>query len=353
MTDKIAEAKALAVKPGLDEPDDGAFLAKEFGMHGQPAEQVRDLEVIEGEILFYKRQTGMALIEIGKRLNEAKAQLGHGEWLPWLREKVDISERSAQDFMRLAREYSKSAEIADLGASKALALLALPVSERSEFVQEKHVVNGEEKAVSDMTAAELKRVIRERDEERKRNEELKRGMETQLTEQRRAYEVKLTDAQDKLAEAEQTADALQEELDTLKKKPVEVAVEKVADPEAIKKAVKDATDAQKKKHADEIDKLRRRAEEAEAQKKQMEAAAAEAKKKAEAAGDAEKYRAEAEALRKQLAMADPVTAEFKGLFDQVSRICGRLRTMAGEAPADVQPKLKAALHALGKQLTES
>ena len=98
--------------------EDAKRTAAELGLEETP----RPLELITEEIVFYKRQAGASIIEIGRRLNEAKAQLSHGEWLPWLREKVDLSERSAQNFMRLAREYSKSAEIADLGAAKALAL---------------------------------------------------------------------------------------------------------------------------------------------------------------------------------------------------------------------------------------
>ena len=93
-----------------EEPDDGELLAEDYGMNGRPPKpEPRDLDVITQEIVFYKRQAGSALLEIGNRLNEAKDQLEHGKWLDWLREKVDISERSAQNFMRLAREYSKSA----------------------------------------------------------------------------------------------------------------------------------------------------------------------------------------------------------------------------------------------------
>ncbi|WP_298022254.1 DUF3102 domain-containing protein [uncultured Dysosmobacter sp.] len=159
-------AKKVAVELGIDEPDDGEgrLLAEEYGMNGIPPKSAeRDLPIIEAEILFYKRQAGASIIEIGKRLNEAKAQLSHGEWLPWLREKVDISERSATNFMRIAREYPESVNIADLGTCKALALLDLPDSERERFAAEKHVVNGVEKGISEMTGKELKQAIRERD----------------------------------------------------------------------------------------------------------------------------------------------------------------------------------------------
>ena len=65
----------------------------------------RDIDVITEEINFYKQQAGMAILEIGKRLVEAKAQLSHGEWLPWLEKKVEFSERSAQQYIRLWKEY--------------------------------------------------------------------------------------------------------------------------------------------------------------------------------------------------------------------------------------------------------
>ena len=58
----------------------------------------RPIEVITAEIWLYKQQAGAAILEIGRRLNEAKAQLSHGEWLPWLEEKVEFSEVTAQRF---------------------------------------------------------------------------------------------------------------------------------------------------------------------------------------------------------------------------------------------------------------
>lgn len=111
-------------------------------------------------------------MEIGKRLNEAKSQLQHGEWTEWLKEKVEFSEASAQRFMRLAKEYSNPSPVTDLGASKALLLLAIPEVDREEFLNEKHIVNGEEKSVSEMSKRELEKVIKERDEHKERAEHL-------------------------------------------------------------------------------------------------------------------------------------------------------------------------------------
>ena len=105
----------------------GKFNLAEHIQKAQPA-QVRDIEVITTEILDAKRAGGEAILTIGRGLIEAKALLSHGEWLPWLEERVEFSERSARNFMRLARDWTNRQALADLGATKALQLLALAVS---------------------------------------------------------------------------------------------------------------------------------------------------------------------------------------------------------------------------------
>ena len=57
--------------------------------------------------------------DVGAALQEAKSGLPHGEWLPWLQVGCpDISERTAQRYMRIARRReeleSKSATVADM-----------------------------------------------------------------------------------------------------------------------------------------------------------------------------------------------------------------------------------------------
>lgn len=124
----------------------------------------RDIETITGEILELKKTAGESILGIGHRLLEAKSVLKHGEWLPWLSERVDLSERAAQNFMRLAREWSNPQTLADLGASKALALLAVPAEDREEFIAAAHVVDGgEPKKVADMSTRELAQAIKDRD----------------------------------------------------------------------------------------------------------------------------------------------------------------------------------------------
>jgi hypothetical protein len=70
-------------------------------------------------------------IAAGELLIEAKDKVPHGQWLPWLRDNCAISERTAQLYMRLAKNRTeieasaKSATLADLTLNEAAALLML------------------------------------------------------------------------------------------------------------------------------------------------------------------------------------------------------------------------------------
>jgi hypothetical protein len=70
----------------------------------------------------------------GDILIEAKEQLKHGHWLPWL-QSCGISERAAQRYIRLARNRrtieAKSDNVSDLSVSGALAMIAAPRDELS------------------------------------------------------------------------------------------------------------------------------------------------------------------------------------------------------------------------------
>lgn len=129
-------------------------------------ELTRPLQQIELEINFYKDQTATGIIEVGKRLIEAKQQLTHGEWIPWLSKQVKFSERTAQYFMQASIEFGENPQaIADLGTTKVFILLDKfdTQDKREEFINTTHTVSGEEKTVDEMTTRELQQVIKERD----------------------------------------------------------------------------------------------------------------------------------------------------------------------------------------------
>lgn len=68
--------------------------------------QQSNLEQLTAEILVFKQQTAVNIIEIGRRLIQVKEILPHGEWGKWLEERVEFSQWTANKFMRAANEFS-------------------------------------------------------------------------------------------------------------------------------------------------------------------------------------------------------------------------------------------------------
>lgn len=73
----------------------------------------RDLAVIAADIR-ERIETVGDIIAIGGLLREAKLQLRHGAFGPWLASEFDFSERTAQNYMRAHKFAGKNATVADL-----------------------------------------------------------------------------------------------------------------------------------------------------------------------------------------------------------------------------------------------
>lgn len=349
-------------------------------IEGHEEVAVRSIEVITAEIWLYKQQAGAAILEIGRRLNEAKAQLSHGEWLPWLEEKVEFSEVTAQRFMRLAREYENPSLVTDLGASKALQLLALPASERDEFIAEKHEVSGQEKTVLEMSKRELAQAIKERDEARKKASELEHTMEEQLEEQRTVYDTDMADIQGRLEEAENRAAGYAKKLEDAKARaaadlekakkdieslkaelaeamvPADVAVETVVDEEAIRAAAEEVRKEEAEKLKAKIkkaEKAKEKAEQAKAKAEQDLAAMKVAQEEAQAIANQEKksLAEQVQTLQKKLAMASSSEMTiFKLHFEQgqasINKMAECITRMVEAGDSEGAEKLRKALAAL-------
>lgn len=290
----------------MSKPDLGRIIAQTMAR----PDEGRTIEAITGEILDAQRKGGEAILTIGRCLNEAKDMLSHGEWLPWLAEKVGYSEKTAQNFMRLAREFSNPQALADLGATKALKLLALPQDEREKFVEDHNVI--------DMTTRQLEQAIRERDEARKAAEEAKEEANTaeqaraKMAEDMALLNARLTGAREDREEAVESAKKLEAELAELKNRPVEVAVETVADPEALEKARAEAMAEMQAK----LEKAKERQKKAEAQAREAQADLDQVKTQLQ----------ESERARKTAALAaDEDMATFQVLFQQVQEQANRMR----------------------------
>ena len=74
-------------------------------------------------------------IAAGELLIEAKSQLKHGQWLPWL-DSCGVSERMAQRYIRLARNRAvieaNPTPVSDLGIRGALDLISIPREPKEE-----------------------------------------------------------------------------------------------------------------------------------------------------------------------------------------------------------------------------
>lgn len=290
----------------MSKPDLGRIIAQTMA---KPVEG-RTIETITDEILDAKRTGGEAILTIGRCLIEAKDMLPHGEWLPWLNERVEFSERTARNFMRLAREWTNRQTLADLGAAKALTLLALPAEEREQFVEDHNVI--------DMSARQLKEAIRERDEARKAAEAAK--ADASAAEQARAKMAEdMRTTQNLLESARADADSagsqarvLEEKLRMLQEQPVEVAVETVVDPEALEKARAEAVAEMQAK----LDKAREAKKRAEDRQKIAEDALEQVRLQLEEQAKAEK---------KAALGADKDVAQFEVLFNQGQELANKMR----------------------------
>ena len=309
-----------------------AFDISRFAQTGQAPSTERSIGDITTEILRLKQDAGNAILGIGQRLIEAKAMLPHGEWLPWLTEQVEFSERTARNFMRLAREWTNRQALADLGAAKALTLLALPPEERERFMEENHVVDGEEKSVIDMTSRELEKAVKERDEALHAAEAARAAAET-ADQSRAKMEADMT-ALKKLHQATQAAEAqarealaeAQAELKALRERPVEVAVE--VDQKALEEARREAETQMQAK----VDKAAEAQKKAEEQRKKAEEELAAVRQQLEATRQTE---------RQAVISGDKDLALFELLFSQ-----GNEAVNKGRGDTELAGKLQKALLAL-------
>ena len=318
----------------MSKPDLGRIIAQTMA---KPVEG-RTIETITDEILDAQRRGGEAILTIGRCLIEAKEMLPHGEWLPWLNEKVAYSERTAQNFMAVARRYSNPQTLADLGMAKALALLALPDSERDEFVQDHNVI--------DMSARQLKQALKERDEARKAAEAAK--ADASAAEQARAkMEEDMAVTQNLLESARAEADsagsrarALEEKLRMLQEKPVEVAVETVVDQEAIEKAKMEAVAEIQAK----LDKAKEAKAKADEKRKQAEASVEILKKSLENMERNEK---------KNALGSDKDVAQFEVLFNQGQELANKMRGLLLKARGREDPSAAQGMERAMKALAEA
>ena len=398
-----------------EEMDEGRLLSEDFGLT-IPAASVeikappRTVETVTLEIRTLQRQAQQIMlgyaVEIGRRLEEVKAILPHGQWGDYLKNEVDYSQSTANNFMRIYREYgaaqqslfggeAKSQAFANLTYTKALRLLAIPNEEEREQFMAEHDVEG-------MSNRELDKALKEREEAleaaaaaQEEAQGLRREadrLREELTGQAQVYKAKLTSAeieakqareaqekaaakaqrlQDALSEANTAAQAAEaehakmlQELEELRNRPAETdtgaveaarkaAIEEMTGKVDKAKEAKKKADTARKAAEEALAAAQKELEELKAKEPQVreltqeekDALTAEAVNKAKAE-DAERLRG----LEKQLAAADPNVAEFKVRwntwredYQKMMEVLNRIAQADEEQAAKLRNAVKAAL----------
>ena len=304
--------------------------------------RTRDIEIVTAEIVTIKRQTQQvvitAAIEIGRRLTEAKSMVPFGEWGKYLEERVEYSQSTANNFMKLYKEYgsgqdslfdsfANSQAFANLSYTQALALLSLPAEEREQFAVENEVEN--------KSTREIQELIRQRDESREALAEAEEAV-IDANNQKVAAERKLDAMETRAKEAEAEAASRTKEAADLQAALARAKDAKKKAEEKLRKAKENPEISE-----DQMARIRKEAETA-AAAKAAEEASAEVKKllvklgKAEAAAkkaeeekdrailEAEEARQKMEAAQQETKLSNPDAAVFKSLFEQVQQTFNRM-----------------------------
>lgn len=309
----------------------------------------REIGIVTAEIKELKRQAQtMAIayvIEIGRRLKEAKAVLPHGEWSAWLSEEVEFSQSTANNYMKIFEEYgsdqmtlfgavANSQLIANLSYAKALKLLALPADERESFAEKVDAEN--------ISVKELDQAIKEKKEAEEKAAALaaKVAEMEEASEREQAAQEAAEKAKKKVEDLEKALAAEKEKVEKEKKKAAAALANPKVPPAELKKlreeaAAKAAAETETRLH-----------EEIAEAKAKLEKAENEARLATAFAKSAEKALAE---MENRLKTANPEVTAFKTLFDTVQESAAKLKRTLEKIDKE-DPDTAAKLHNAMKAL---
>lgn len=188
---------------------------------------VRSIEIVTAEINTIRDNARKvfldAVVQIGTRLEEAKQLVPQGEWTAYLTDKLGYKPSTAQNYMRIAREFgdgqvgldgrTAADTFGSLGYSQLLPLLGMAEEEREELAEEHDLPS--------MSSREIAALVKERDDAKANADRLKEKDKLLRSKLREANEER-DKAQSSLSDATQREKDLAERLDELEKRPAEV-----------------------------------------------------------------------------------------------------------------------------------
>lgn len=232
----------------------------------------RTPELIAAEINQLREETKRVVIynsiEIGRRLVEAKELVAPGEWGHWLEENVDYKKSTANNLMRIFKEYGAD-QLSLLGSNtaktiydkldytKAVALLGTTEEEKEEIIKNNDVENMSSRELKKVKE-ELEKAKKEKEEAEKQLKELKQNPNKQIEEANNVIE-ELTNEREQM---KSEMDKIRSDRDVLVKGLRDKAAKKS---EEARKALETAKEIQEgmNKLNEKIEKLRKEKEELE------------------------------------------------------------------------------------------
>ncbi|MCW8645252.1 DUF3102 domain-containing protein [Streptococcus macedonicus] len=123
-----------------------------------------NLAQIELEINHHKQIAGQSIWEIGRRLNHVKEHdLTHGEFGQWLK-KIEINQRVANQFMKVANEIPNSSTYSNLGYNVLYLIATLPDDKKQ--TQLDRIENGDNPTVKELQEVKRQLKLSQADNER-------------------------------------------------------------------------------------------------------------------------------------------------------------------------------------------
>ncbi|AYE35893.1 hypothetical protein CP523_15240 [Clostridium septicum] len=188
---------------------------------GLIAAEINDIKFKTKKMVLYNS------IEIGRKLVEAKELLPHGEWGNWLEKEVEYSKSTANNLMKIFKEYgaeqttllgdnTKIQAFGSLSYSQAVLLLGIPLERREDFIKDNNVEN--------LSTRELEKIIRELKQEKEEIiKEKKRALEkvNDLEETNKAFEVAFNSGAEERNRLETKIEKLEEEINQLVNKQID------------------------------------------------------------------------------------------------------------------------------------
>ena len=155
---KTADKTECACAAGNGDNSDGEQAVEIVDVRDDDADNLQDTptaEELHGQL---QADVQRGIIEIGFELIAAKKEVGHGNWERWLQNEFSWTQRTANNFMRMAERFGKMENVFHFQPSTLQAMLTLPEGDEEKFIAAQAEAG---KPIEKLSAREVKRAVTE------------------------------------------------------------------------------------------------------------------------------------------------------------------------------------------------